>query len=375
MATSKEFTRAEPIPAPDVHAWPFSGEALAAAIAKTEKELQARRLGWLKYSLTGALMITLGTLSYPLYKKWCATRTSVVPDAAVLALRVERLENELRVSWHPNPPVVNHAKGAVLSIRDGDTRQQKLPLDLEQLRNGSVLYTPANRTVRFHLEVTGLDNKKTSETVLAWTTRADSHGRPAAKRRPAVAPSTRDRKQFTPPEAGQHLRELARVVLLDPPPPSWTAPQASAFFEPFAVTAWTTLFPARTTASPPDASTGQTSNPQPSGAVPGKPEPLSEASAYVAARPIHQALPNPPHNVRGVAISEAEIQVKVKVDKAGRVVNAEAVASTSLVSNSLVLVTQEAARLWRFAPAMRGNDPVASEVLLIFRFRPKITVN
>jgi outer membrane biosynthesis protein TonB len=76
-----------------------------------------------------------------------------------------------------------------------------------------------------------------------------------------------------------------------------------------------------------------------------------------------------------VAISEAEVQVKVKVDKAGRVVNAKAVASTSLVTNSLVLVTQDAARLWRFAPAMRGNDPVASEVLLIFRFRPKITVN
>jgi hypothetical protein len=35
-------------------------------------------------------------------------------------------------------------------------------------------------------------------------------------------------------------------------------------------------------------------------------------------------------------------------------------------------VTQEAALQWRFAPAVRDSQPVASEVVLMFRYIPKM---
>jgi len=57
------------------------------------------------------------------------------------------------------------------------------------------------------------------------------------------------------------------------------------------------------------------------------------------------------------------------------VVRIDPLVSTGPVSDSLVSVTEEAARQWRFAPAMRGNRPVESEVVLTFRYTPKTSGN
>jgi outer membrane biosynthesis protein TonB len=123
------------------------------------------------------------------------------------------------------------------------------------------------------------------------------------------------------------------------------------------------------------ASGSQANATLPSGATPRKPDQLPAALAYVAARPIHEALPNLPLDIRGMVTSEAEVQVKVQIDEFGRVVRVDTHASTGPVSRFLVSATQEAARLWRFAPTMRENQPVASEMVLIFHYRPKTAAN
>ncbi|HET9318706.1 MAG TPA: energy transducer TonB [Bryobacteraceae bacterium] len=106
-----------------------------------------------------------------------------------------------------------------------------------------------------------------------------------------------------------------------------------------------------------------------------EPQPLPVTRAFVAARPIQESRPNLPLAIRATVISEVEVQIKVLVDESGRLVRIEPLGTTGPASDSLVSVTKEAARQWRFAPAMRGNRPVESEVVLTFRYIPKISGN
>src|SRR6266849_4675675 len=134
--------------------------------SRTEPKRQApaRRLRWKWHTLVPVLMIALG---YGAYLKWKNSASASVSNVGVLALRAERREGALRVSWNRDTPVVNHAKDGILSIRDGDLQAQELHLGLEQLRTGSVVYSPVNKSVLFQLEVTGRDKTKTRETILA----------------------------------------------------------------------------------------------------------------------------------------------------------------------------------------------------------------
>jgi hypothetical protein len=68
--------------------------------------------------------------------------------------------------------------------------------------------------------------------------------------------------------------------------------------------------------------------------------------------------------------SEVELHVKVKIDDSGRVTQADTLTATGPATRPLVDITEKAARLWQFAPAMRGSEPVPSEAVVVFRFRP-----
>jgi len=68
--------------------------------------------------------------------------------------------------------------------------------------------------------------------------------------------------------------------------------------------------------------------------------------------------------------SEIEVEVKVLIDEAGRVLKADPVPQRTPVSSSLIGAARNAALLWRFEPAKRGGHPVQSEMILKFRFLP-----
>jgi hypothetical protein len=100
--------------------------------------------------------------------------TAVTPAAAGLSLRVQRQGTELRVTWDRSSQFVSTAKSGLLAVREGDRPQQDLYLDADQLRTGSVVYTPVAPNVQFRLEVYGADGKTLTESVLALTApRAD----------------------------------------------------------------------------------------------------------------------------------------------------------------------------------------------------------
>jgi hypothetical protein len=160
--------------------FPFDAQQLATAREisedsppEGEEQRLVRVLRWRWSPVVAVLVLALAALGYTAWQKRAPslTPTFVAPQTAGLALEVERHENDLRLSWNRNTPVVNHAKEAMLSIRDGDLRQE-LHLGREQLQNRSVVYSPVNATVQFRLEITAPDNTKTSESVLMLTAAA-----------------------------------------------------------------------------------------------------------------------------------------------------------------------------------------------------------
>jgi hypothetical protein len=336
------------------------GEIFGESPAEPEEQAPARRLRWQSYPLVALLMISLATLGYGVYLKW---KTASVSNIGALALRVERREGALRVSWNRDTPVVKHAKDGMLSIRDGDLQPQELHLELEQLRSGSVVYSPVNASVLFRLEVTGQDKMKTSETILALAApKAHLKARVLAASGPAEGSSSRNRKSFSPPRSRHDFGKPGRVMLVDPPAQDASLiPQASALVEQIAIAQ-----PKFAPLPPPEPQDRRTSR---------EPQPLPVTRAFVAARPIHEWRPNLPLAIRATVISEVEVQIKVQVDESGQVVRIEPLGTTGPASDSLVSVTEEAARQWRFAPAMRGNRPVESEVVLSFRYTPKTAGN
>jgi hypothetical protein len=295
-------------------------------------------------SMFVVLMIAVGALGYQAYLTWAPSRSAatapVESDAPALALQVERRGADLRVSWNRSSRTVTQATSAVLSIRDGETQQQELHLDLEQLRNGSVLYTPANSTVRFRLETTTPRDGKTSETVLALTAaRPETQAALPEAKPPASGPSPQsDAAAAKSPTNGaaRDFGEPVHVVMVDAPAKS-----------------------PRTAAVPevPQPKMGPADSPQ-------------AASLYLPAKPTSEAQPVLPAAVRRLIAAPVEVSVKVMINASGRVIAAEPLPNPQLVSSTLVAAARSAALRWRFAPAIRGTEAVPSELVLKFQFRP-----
>jgi hypothetical protein len=71
-----------------------------------------------------------------------------------------------------------------------------------------------------------------------------------------------------------------------------------------------------------------------------------------------------------MVVSMVEVEVKVQIDESGRVITAEPLPNAKPVSNFLVSAARNAALGWRFDSARRGDQPVASELVLKFQYRP-----
>jgi hypothetical protein len=340
-------------------------------VTPVQETIARPAMPWLWYPLFTLLMIVLGAVGYKALLQWTASApvsTPAASDVPALSLRVERKDNDLRVSWSRQAPAVTQAKDASLSIRDGDTQQQELQLTLDQLRTGSVLYTPANNSVQFRLEVTAPDNTKTSETVLALTAAKNDAIKsaavaPAKFARPAPAgepPGSPNRKAFTPPTSERNFGEPVRVAMVDPPSqqPNVPAPSQSLVRDLIAPALQKPVIPA------------QPASTQPAAAPPSSPPPAPSAPPFLAARPIRESQPVLSGSVRGLIVSQVEVDIKIRINESGRVVKAEPLPSKALVSSSLIGAARSAAMLWRFEPARRGNQPVASDLVLRFQYRP-----
>jgi hypothetical protein len=333
------------------------------APAEQEEELPARRIGWHSYRLMAVLMLVPGALGYGVYLKWRTTLDTPgsVSKVAALALRAEHREDAVRISWNPKTPVVNRAMDAVLSIRDGDLQPEPLHLSLAQLGEGSVIYGPCKNNVEVRLEVTGPDNTKAGETILAGPApKEDSTARLVAETR--VDSFSRNRTLSGAPVSHHDFGTAQGILLVDVPAAPVLRPEASVLTEQLAA-----MQPKFVPLPPPD--------PRPSTIAARQAEQPRTIPAFVAAHALHEARPNLPAEIRATVTSDVEVQVKVQIDESGRVVKIDSVLYTGPASRSLLRATETAARLWEFAPALRENQPVTSETILSFRYNPKTAGN
>lgn len=127
------------------------------------------------------------------------------PEVASLNLRVERSGGQLLLSWNRSLPLIQTAQRAILSISDGDHRED-VEMDLGQLRTGSIVYSPITSDVSFRLEVTDLKNgKSVSESVRVLGGRPSPSGPPVE--------STAGASESQPAaEAARSQRQPARAM-------------------------------------------------------------------------------------------------------------------------------------------------------------------
>lgn len=335
------------------------------------------------------------------------TASDEVPSQ--LGLRVTRDGADLRVSWKRNSPNVAGARAAVLSILDGEQRQDVL-LDTAQLQSGSVLYTPVSDHVQFRLELLSASSgQNTQETVLAISgrrsptapqrttppqvqpQRAPVQGSvspsappapqtaatvPPPKTDPSPPPVTAAKtppRQFAPPAS----KEPVRVVMVDPPPGQ--IPPANAGAPPrFQATPDT---PPPAVAPPPAVKPEPAAEPAQQVAEPSTPPPTppvvrgaqQRVQQLTPPRPTVQVAPNVPRDIRSMIFNEVVVDVRVKVDATGKVLSVEPMRLAGPMRPFLERAAADAARLWRFEPARLGDQKVEGEALVQFRFRSSNT--
>jgi TonB family protein len=97
--------------------------------------------------------------------------SSAGQDTPPLSLRVERTGADILLTWNRDSTAIQRAAHAVLTISDGE-RHDNYDMDLGQLRNGSIVYSPLTTDVSFRMEVAGQGNAKpVSESVRVLRTR------------------------------------------------------------------------------------------------------------------------------------------------------------------------------------------------------------
>ena len=337
--------------------FPFDARQLSGVF---EQSASRSHPHWFWYMLFGAVMIAAGAASFGTYMKWGAPATAgnVASDSPAVALQVERRGTDLRVIWDRQSLAVSRASEGVLVIRDGDLTERQIHLDLEQLRHGSILYSPANPTVHFRLEITDAENVKTSQTVLALTA-------------PRLDASVSARQTGAVPE--DNRAPGSRQPQTDSTPPSQIPPAAAPstrdFGEPARVTRVDPPAQLPGKEAPNTASKRVPESPQPK-LTPPLPQPNLAAASYIPARPMHEVQPTLSPGASTEA-SVMEVEMRVHIDDKGRVVKAEPLPTKEPVSNSFVGAARNAALQWQFEPAWRGTRPVASESVLKFRYDSK----
>ena len=105
-----------------------------------------------------------------------------------LSLKVQPIENALLLSWDKDARLVSTADRAVLTITDGD-RKEDVDLDLSYFRSGQVVYEPISSDVGFRLEISRrADGMTTHESVRILNFHSEA---PAPRRGSSAPPALR----------------------------------------------------------------------------------------------------------------------------------------------------------------------------------------
>jgi len=337
--------------------------------------------------------------------------TGSVPQAGS-PLRAERQGDDLKILWDLHSPAVVEATSGVLDIEDGG-KSRRILMTADQVRYGSVLYTPEADQISVRLTTLKDDRSTEQESVLVLLNRLSGTQQAKGAEKPRVAfevktqplpaaPSASpaaagaDRSPIVfrhfaplPPPAAQtdtHVELSAAPAVgsmpvaspggsfpgdllkpvLPPVPPIAEAPASPAQRSP--ATAVVSGSTAQRT-PPPAVTSGSTAPAGSSGtSAPGKP-PATPDVVYVSPTLIAQEGVQMPPQLRTILRRPVTVKVRVEVNEAGKVTKADAIPDRN-VHSLLLSAAQDAALRCRFHPARRGQTAVASSVTLVFHVDP-----
>ena len=286
---------------------------------------------------------------------------------ALLGLRAERQNGDLLLTWNRQSAQIIGATSGVLLIQDGNANRQ-IALDAAQVSEGSILYSPITDQVQMRLTVT-TPSGSTTESVMVLLPKAGppqvknlspSKTPPSAPVPPsdesASASRQQPRRTFVAPD-GKRAAQPSQAPVLDSPPTLNTRPTSAI------------ALPTALPELPHSASSPAPQSPltllAPAEPPQTMPHGTSEFHPPVA---ITKVMPEFPAVLRSIALKSKTVEVKVTIDSHGKVTKAEPVIQKD-VSNFMAAEAVRAARLWKFQPALSGDQPVSSELLLRFTFK------
>ena len=297
---------------------------------------------------------------------------SQMSSSPSLALHAERQNGDLVLNWSIESALIRAATSGVISIQDGGSKRQ-IALDSPQVRGGSLLYSPTSDQITMQLTVPTPAGPVT-ESVMVVLPKV---GSPRIYRLPASRPSSASIPHPKQPsgsvalaKASKPFREpsVANVTASPGSPIPIDSPPLKLNLDPEAALAPGLV--AQTAVPPPPALVARSLQPDSEQPVSQQPDSQQAASIlirYQPAIPIAKPAPVFPPEVQTLALARKVIEVKVAIDQNGTVTKAEAIPQKN-VSQFLVSSALNAARSWKFQPALRNDEPVSSETLLQFVF-------
>jgi hypothetical protein len=292
------------------------------------------------------------------------------PLPALIGLHMERQSADLVLNWNRRATPIANATSGVLFIQDGDATRQ-ISLDATQVREGSILYSPATDQVQMRLTVTSPAGD-TTESVTALLPRtglppvkAADPPKPSSAPVRASVPVSAPAALPVPPPASSELR---------PPMKPFAPPDSRRTEHPSTATTIDDAPALNIAPNPGTAGSAALPSPQRTPPVPVKPTapqgqtPPAAATAYHPPVAINKVLPEFPPILKPIVLTPKTVEVRVNIDVNGKVVKAEAIPQKG-VNKLMIDAATHAAQFWRFRPALNGDQPVPSEMLLAFTFK------
>ena len=311
----------------------------------------------------------------------------VKQDSSQLQLRVERAAGELLLTWNRDSEAIRNASKGVLSITDGD-QHENVEMDLAQLNNGSIVYSPSGTDISFKMEVVDKAQKTTtSESVRMLRT----HPSPLQEQTDAAAakaagtqPGTKPAPSATTPSAATPTANADPVA--DAPAKPAAAPLKAFRAEPLAQR----LRPAAATDMP-DAPTMSSGDRPTTSAIPGvsvgavAPAPyLPAAPAPPAATPTSasskDSKPKSGGQIQSAVLiyrkdaeypkiakqtgAKGTVTLNATIGADGLVKKVKVISGHPMLTNAAV----DAVKQWRYRPTLLNGQPVETETQVLINF-------
>jgi periplasmic protein TonB len=311
----------------------------------------------------------------------------VKQDSSQLQLRVERAAGELLLTWNRDSDAIRNASKGVLSITDGD-QHENVEMDVAQLNNGSIVYSPSGTDISFKMEVVDKSQKTTtSESVRMLRTHPSplqEQNDAAAAKAAAAAPGTKPAPGATTPAAATPTPNADPVA--DAPAKPAAAPLKAFRSEPLAQR----LRPAAPTDMP-DAPTVNAGDRPTTSAIPGV------SVGAVAPAPYLPAAPAPPTSTPSTASStdskpksggqiqqavliyrkDAEypkiakqtgakgtVTLNATIGTDGLVKKVKVISGHPMLTNAAI----DAVKQWKYRPTLLNGQPVETETQVLINF-------